>query len=445
MNEYNSESDEKNNNLNQDEIICNLKSQIFEKVQNKKNFLLLQSKFRNLQKELQSLIQAKHRLENEIQSKSDSGNKSLSSLKEKNDNLLNELKDQKENIQKLNDENKNLFNNLENKKIEFKGLKEHLHEQEGTLSKLNDEKSKLEKEIMELNKVNETDINDIQNLNNQINNLNKKSNEQNIIFNQKNFQNQEILKNLKTQEFDNNNLFGKLKVKENALMKAQQQLENANKYLNKLQNDYNVLNTEYQKQRSKHIDVHNRIDRENLLISEIGGNNKKLEDIVNERKEIIDKLEKENKIFKTDLDKLVKEKIFLGHKVEGYKRHILILTEQNDKLSKELENIPDRDMNILMELRRNEKIKCVEEQNGHIIGNSFDNLKIFYNQNMDVINSNNNINELQNESIKNENSNEYINHNNNNINNNNNVDNDNINNINNNNQKNNNYTENNNI
>ena len=140
MNEYNSESDEKNNNLNQDEIICNLKSQIFEKVQNKKNFLLLQSKFRNLQKELQSLIQAKHRLENEIQSKSDSGNKSLSSLKEKNDNLLNELKDQKENIQKLNDENKNLFNNLENKKIEFKGLKEHLHEQEGTLSKLNDEK-----------------------------------------------------------------------------------------------------------------------------------------------------------------------------------------------------------------------------------------------------------------------------------------------------------------
>ena len=97
-----------------------------------------------------------------------------------------------------------------------------------------------------------------------------------------------------------------------------------------------------------------------------------------------------------------------------------------------------------MELRRNEKIKCVEEQNGNIIGNSFDNLKIFCDQNMGVINSNNDINELQNESIKIENSNEYINHNNN-INNNNNVDNDNINNINNNNQKNNNYIENNNI
>ena len=384
MNGYQTYEINNNSNPDQDRLISQLKAEIFEKEQNQKDFCQLQSKYRNLQNELQLLSEAKLHLEYELRSKTDSGNKSISDLKNQNENLLNDLNEKIAMNKKLYNDNNNLYRNLESKTAENQGLKDQVCEQENILSKLNEDKSNIERQIMQLNQTRQMHNNNIQNLNDQIENLSQQVNDQNKLLNEKNLQNQEILKNLEAQRFDNNNLLGKLKSREDALYKAQEQLELANRQLDKLECDYNILNDEYNKNKSDTVNLNNALAKENSIRTQVEENNQKLEQMINERNEDIKKLQNENDSIQMTLEKLNNDKIKLGNELEGYKRHILVLTEQNEKLAKELECVLDRDMRLLQNLRRNEKLRCVVEQNAQIIENSLNNLKAFLNQSGNV-------------------------------------------------------------
>ena len=126
MNGYQTYEINNNSNPDQDRIISQLKAEIFEKEQNQKDFCQLQSKYRNLQNELQLLSEAKLHLEYELRSKTDSGNKAISDLKNQNENLLNELNEKIAMNKKLYNDNNNLFTDLESKTVENKRLKEKL-------------------------------------------------------------------------------------------------------------------------------------------------------------------------------------------------------------------------------------------------------------------------------------------------------------------------------
>ena len=400
MSSFNCQSYEINNNsyINDDILISKLNNEICQKERNKKDFFLLQSKYRNLLNEFQILSDAKHQLEKEFNLKI--GNNSQLDIKNENEKLSKELKEKISMNNKLYNENNTLFTNLETTIVENKKLKEKLFKQGNNLSKLNSEKDEMEKQITELNKIKEDNTKNIENLNNKINNLTQTSNNQNKLLNETNIQNNEVVKQLKLQEYNNNNLKDKLKIREDALMKAQEQLNNLNERINKLKSDYDILNHQYKKNRLRHAKIHDKIDKEKARQIIVNENNKKLEGIVNDTDEEIKNIENENKSFETDLEELGKYNIFLGKHYEAYKRQILILTEQNDKLSKELERILDRDEELLMNLRRNEKLKCVVAQNKHFLQNELTNLKVLYNienlenQNKEM-NSQNNLIESQ--------------------------------------------------
>ena len=161
-------------------------------------------------------------------------------------------------------------------------------------------------------------------------------------------------------------------------MKVQEQLDNVNEKINKINNDYDILNAQYKKNRARHAKIHDKIDKEKERQILINQNNIKLEGIINDTDNEIENLEKENKSYEIDLEELGKYNIFLGKEYEAYKKQILILTEQNDKLSKELGRVLDRDEELLMNLRRNEKLKYVVEQNKHFLNNELTNLKVLY-------------------------------------------------------------------
>ena len=149
MSTFNCYSYEINNysNIDDDILIQKLNDEICQKERNKKDFFLLQSKYRNLLNEFQILSDAKHQLEKEFDLKK--GNNLQLDLKNENEKLSKEIKEKISLNNKLYNENDTLFTDLETKTVENKKLKEKLFEQGNILSKLNSENIELENQITE--------------------------------------------------------------------------------------------------------------------------------------------------------------------------------------------------------------------------------------------------------------------------------------------------------
>ena len=74
--------------------------------------------------------------------------------------------------------------------------------------------------------------------------------------------------------------------------------------------------------------------------------NVRLEDILKDKDETVNKLCCMNEALKSDRDKLNMTRNKLMSDVDKYKNHIMILTEQTEKLTNELQRIIDEDTEI---------------------------------------------------------------------------------------------------
>ena len=368
-------------NPEKDLLISQLKTEIFEKEQNEKNFNLLQSKFRNLQNDLQLLSEEKVRLEYELKSKTENGSKAIGDLKSENENLLNELNEKIAMNKKLYNDNNNLFRNLESRTMDNQGIQDQMREQEDVIAKLSEEKGNAERKILTLNQTREQHINNIRDLNNEIDKLNHLTQEQIRVIKNKTEQIEDTLKNLEAQKFENKNLIGKLQSREENLGITQRQLEMANQTIEKMDNDFNSLNNNFNSTQNNLNMVTNNLNKENSLRIQAEKNNEKLEAMLEDRNQEIKKISNENDSLKMDLDKMNQEKDQIGGELERYKRHLMVLTEENEKLAKELESILDRDMQLLMTLGRTEKLGFVIDQNRQILENSLDSLRNYMDRN----------------------------------------------------------------
>ena len=66
--------------------------------------------------------------------------------------------------------------------------------------------------------------------------------------------------------------------------------------------------------------------------------------MINERDNKIQKINEDNNIIKKDNINSTNNCAEINDKINIYKKHILLITEQNGKLSQELENILNRDI-----------------------------------------------------------------------------------------------------
>ena len=128
------------------DILSQLKVQVFEKDQNRRNYNNLLGKFKKLQQELEKIAQIKER--NEIalnQLEGDKRNQEIADLRNKNENLFNELNERIALNKKLYSENNNLFHELESKTSENQDLQDHICDQERLLKRLSCEKEDIER------------------------------------------------------------------------------------------------------------------------------------------------------------------------------------------------------------------------------------------------------------------------------------------------------------
>ena len=356
-------------------IIANLKSELFEKQQNIKDYCSLESKFIQLQNDFKMLSDQKNTLECELCRANEEGNKLICNLRLENENLKNSLNDKNCQNKKLYGDNNNLFQVLEGKTNANQNLQDQMCHQENILQRLNQDKISLQNTINCLNQLRDKHMKDIQDLNIQINLLNKDTNVMDSTLTNKSRQNMQIINEFNNEKCINNGLMNELNNKECALMKIQQELCMANETLSRLEKDIDILNFSNNRNNDDIICTKNNLVKETALRDNLENKNSKLNCIINDRNIIIQKLSNENNLLKCSNTNINSDNNCLFSKAEAYKKHILILTDQNEKLSAELEAIISRDSQLLCTLGRDSHLRVIQNENKSAINSSLDYLK----------------------------------------------------------------------
>ena len=326
--------------------ISQLKSQLVQLEEDDKAYNDLLQKYRQLQNEYQLINEAKLHLEYELRQKNETTNKILNDLKAQNMDLTNEL-NEKENIyKKLYADNTNLFRNLEERKKENENFCKIVEENENMINHITQDKAQCEHDAMLLNETSKKNESDIQNLCNQLENLKLKSRTQNDELTKKNLEmnnNQKCLNEIKN---DNANLNNKINLKISSLDTIQKQLTIANQSIVEMQNELNNLEKSHSlgMNQLENIKINFKNEHEKRVQAE--NDNVRLEGILKDKEDNMNKLSSINGQLKSDRDKLLVTKNKLLDDLDKYKNHIMVLTEQTEKLTDELQRIIDEDSEL---------------------------------------------------------------------------------------------------
>ena len=326
--------------------ISQLKSQLMQLEEEDKAYNDLLQKYRQLQNEYQLINEAKLHLEYEIRQKNETTNKILNDLKAQNMDLTNEL-NEKENIyKKLYADNTNLLRNLEDRKKENENFCKAIEENENMINHISQDKAQCEQDAMILNETSKKNESDIQNLCSQLDSLKLKSRTQNDELTKKNLEmnnNQKCLNEVKN---DNANLNNQINMKISTLETIQKQLSIANQSIVEMQNELNNLEKSHSLGLNQLENVKINYKNEHEKRVQVENDNVRLEGILKDREDNLNKLSSLNGQLKSDRDQLLETKNKLISDLDKYKNHIMILTEQTEKLTDELQRIIDEDSEL---------------------------------------------------------------------------------------------------
>ena len=161
------------------------------------------------------------------------------------------------------------------------------------------------------------------------------------------------------------------------MAKKQEDLCILNNNIARLQKELDNLNCLNQKTKDDITCTNNSLLKEISLKNNLENENAKLNCLITDRNAKIQQVTSDNDLLKCTNTNNNTDNILLNKKVEAYKKHILILTSQNEKLSAELENIISRDSQLLDTLGRDTYLRAVQCENKNVINSSLDYLQAF--------------------------------------------------------------------
>ena len=324
-------------------LISQLKSQIAQLEEDDKAYNALLQKYRQLQNEYQLINESKLHLEYELRQKNETTNKIVNELKCQNIDLSNELKDKTNIYQKLYADNANLCRNLEDRKKENESFCKAVADNENMINHISQDKAQCEHDAMVLNDTSKKNENDIKTLCNQLDNLKLKNKTQNDELNKTNCEMNNNQKCLNDVKCDNVNLNNQINMKNSSLDTVQKQLAIANKTIVDLQNELSNLEREHNLGKTQLENIKISYQNENEKRIQAENDNARLEAILKDRDSNVNNLTCINAALKEDKDTLCSTKAKLMNDLEKYKSHIIVLTDQTEKLTNELQRIIDED------------------------------------------------------------------------------------------------------
>ena len=323
--------------------ISQLKSQLIQLEADDKLYNDLLLKYRQLQKDFQLVNDAKLHLEYEIKQKNENMNKTLSDLKAQNLDLANELSEKNSIYEKLYADKSNLLKNLDERKKENDGFSKTEMNNDRIIKELNIANSKCESDAIMLDNTTKKNDVDINNLCNQLNSLKLKNTAQDDELNRRNIEINDNQNNLKDVQNANVTLNNQIKLKNSAQDSMQTQLDQANKSIVNLQSDINNLEDNLNLGKDQLNKLNFDFQNQHIKRIKAEEDKNKLETALKDRDVTIDRLNCVSAELKGDNEKLIIGKNKLLAEIDMYKNQIMLLTDQTEKLTNELERIINED------------------------------------------------------------------------------------------------------
>lgn len=340
--------------------ICQLKSQLIQLEEDDKAYNDLLNKYRQLQNDFQMMNDAKLHLEYELKQKNENTNKVLNDLKSQNVDLTNELAEKNSIYEKLFADKTNLLSNLDERNKEHDSFAQTAMNNDRIINELNQAKNKCENDVLILDNTTKKNADDINNLCNRLNSLKIKNGSQKDELNRQNIEINNNTKSLNDVKSTNVNLNNQINVKHSNLDSLQAQLNLANKSIVDLQNDIQNLDQTLNIGKDQLNKLQFDLQNQHIKRMQVEDENNKLEAVLKDRDDTIKRLTCLQESLKSDNDKLINGKNKLLLDIDMYKNHIMVLTEQTEKLNNELERIINEDKDVynlnLAQIQRLQKI-----------------------------------------------------------------------------------------
>ena len=360
-----------NNSTCDQDMLSNLKIQVFAKDQDKKDFQNLLSQYKNLQAEIAKISDQKKQHEMSLaQLESDERNNIIIDLKNKNENLFNELNEKIALNKKLYNENNKLFQELEAQTSQGDALQDQIVEQEEMIKRLSSDKETIKSKVIYLSQIKEKQANDIHDLNVQINALNFQNNDQGNALKSRDGQNYDIINILKEEQNIFKNLTIELKTKEKDLFTSQQELNKNNDNIHLLQCNVNNLANVINKTKEDITIINTNYIKETSKLNQLNANNQQSNLVIKDRDERINQINTDNGILKQKNAEINCENNNLHTLLDVYKKHLCLLVTQNKKIASEIQYLLGRDKEVKDILERDNHLKDLKYENQNFVSNS---------------------------------------------------------------------------
>ena len=357
-----------------DILISQLKAHIFELELREKDYNILKDRCNQLQNEIACLNECKIQLECEKKIKDDNFNKNICQLQAENENLQLNLNEKLTSNKTIFSENNGLGKQIELKNNEICCLNAKLNDLNAKLHLNDQDRCNLEKNMNDLNNIKNNQSVKISKLMEDNKTLKNICNEQDC--------------SLKAGDIEKAKLSKEFDIKNNEIQNLNCQIGQKINETNNLENQLNKMNATNIQFQNNIKDLENQLnglkcENEGLkdcLVKEnagrIGENQKKLQltDVLNDRDSKINLLNHDIDSVKLMQKNASNKNCILKDENAKLRNHIMVLTDLNQNLINEIDNVIDEDEKMKCILDRKDRINTLLANNRCSIDQSLNNL-----------------------------------------------------------------------
>ena len=338
-----------------DSTISNLKSRLFDLEQQEKDRNALSQKLAQLKKDFQLLTSTKDRLEQELKQKDESYNQTINSLRNQNENLQLSYNEKLALNKKLFTENDALEKEIEERDNELNELRNKLKDMNNQLGQSLVDKGDLENQVQKLKTIKLSQLNDINKLTKENKNLSEIITDQDKRLQQA--QDDIALMNNKSDQNDADiqNLNIKLRGLMDDISNTQNGLNKNNADNQNLDEKLCELNTQCENLKCENAHLNENILREKALRSDKERQNQNLNNMIVEHENHINDLNDKYNTLNAMYNVATHDSKNSQIQNDKLKGHIMLLTQQNQKLLDELDNVKCQDLKMHTLLSRKDQ------------------------------------------------------------------------------------------
>ena len=348
-------------------IASRLESKITKLEEGEKEFESLMQEFKQLENDIGLLKEANLRLEYEMRQKEENYNKTIDDLCYSNSNYQDALNDKLCVNKKLFEENQCLQNQLRLKNDEITDLTNKLNDMDNHFNSTEKDKDNLNNLINELTNVKSTQKDKIEELVNDNKKLSKIYQDQNNSLYLTSQEKAKLNQKLYNDNASINNLNCRVRINTNNFNKTKAQFDKSKEINENLQKDMQSLEDAFKNLKLKNIDLKDELNKQILLRKNEDKENNQMRIVLNDRKNKLKCLNVDYWYLKNNHMRKCDESNMYQMENDKLKQHMILLTEENDNLSCEIDNIIKDDNQMKNILNRSDKLSTMLKSNDGII------------------------------------------------------------------------------